>query len=91
MMSAENLEGSKAEQLLKVAKKEGREAAWNHLEHGAPFNGSKNPYEGIQQLAEAWENGYSDAENDYYFEQDNPDMFYDEDEEYQQDYVEREW
>ncbi len=81
----------KAKQLLESAKKEGREAAWDYLEHGGPLDGSENPYEGIQQLSEAWDNGYSDAENDYHFEKDNPDMYYDEDEDGYQDYVEREW
>ncbi len=90
-MSEKNDKGLKAKLLIDSAEKEGREAAWNHLEHGAPCVAGENPYEGILKLEEAWDSGFSSAENDYWFEKENPDMYYDEDEEYNQDFVEREW
>jgi hypothetical protein len=90
-MSIEKKQGSKSEQLIAQAEKEGRSAAWDYLNDTGGCTDSENPYCGIHELAEAWLKGYSDCENDYYFEQDNPDMYYDEDEEYYQDYIEREW
>jgi hypothetical protein len=80
-----------AAELIAKAKKEGRAAAWDYLEHDGKLDGSENPYDGIEELAEAWNLGYTECENDYHFEKDNPDMYYDEDEDYHQDYVGREW
>ena len=91
MMSNKKKQGVKADLLLIQAKKDGRTAAWNHLNDQGGCYESENPYDGITELSQAWQEGYSECENDYYFEQDNPDMYHDEDEEYYQDYVEREW
>ena len=88
-MSNEKTQKSKAELLLEQAKKDGRSAAWDYLNNSGGCPDSENPYEGILELSEAWMEGYSECENDYYFEQDNPDMYYDEDE--YPDYIEREW
>jgi len=90
-MSSEKKQGSKVEILLIQAKQEGRTSAWDYLNDFGGCTDSENPYDGIAELSQAWLEGYHECENDYHFEQDNPDMFYDEDEEYYQDYVEREW
>ncbi len=80
-----------AVELITKAKKEGRASSWDNLNNHGGCKEGVNPYKGIEELSSAWDEGYAEAENDFYFEQDNPDMFYDEDEEYYQDYVEREW